>query len=98
MPAEDQITVHHNPANHRFEVQMGDQLALADYWLHGNVIVFTHTEVPEAFRGQGVAARLAKAGLTHAREHGYRVIPKCPFFAEYIRRHREYSDLVTEAP
>jgi uncharacterized protein len=37
---------------------------VADYHREGNVIAFTHTEVPPAIQGRGVASALAQRALT----------------------------------
>ncbi len=58
------------------------------------MIVFTHTEVPEALEGHGIAAKLAHTALEHARAQRLTVVPLCPFVASYIRRHAEYQGLV----
>jgi predicted GNAT family acetyltransferase len=46
------------------------------------------------FEGQGVAAELAKFVLGDIRRRGMRVVPRCPYVAQYIRKHPEYADLV----
>lgn len=93
MAASD-IEVHNRPDAQRFEARLGDEVAFADYHLKNRVIIFTHTEVPEALEGQGVASRLIRVALEHSREQGYQVVPLCPFVAAYIRRHPEYRALV----
>ena len=59
----------------------------------GNLMVITHTGVPEALGGRGIASRLARHALDHARAQGYKVRPACPFVDTYMRRHPEYEDL-----
>lgn len=83
-----------NSKQHRFELQIGDDVAMAEYRLTGHVIAFTHTEVPMHLRAQGVAGRLVKYALDESRARGYRVVPLCPFVAQYIRRYPQYADLV----
>ena len=56
-------------------------------------IVLTHTEVDERFEGHGLGGRLAEGVLDDARAHGWQVVPRCPFIADYIRRHPDYADL-----
>lgn len=41
------------PDQNRFELAVGDELALAYYRLDGDRVVLTHTEVPQALSGQG---------------------------------------------
>lgn len=88
------VTVRNNEAERRFEVEIDGRLALIDYILAGKTITFTHTEVPEAFEGQGIGSRMARTALTYAQENDLKVIPLCPFVAAYIRRHPEYQPLV----
>jgi predicted GNAT family acetyltransferase len=87
-----------NTSSHRFELEIDDQVAKAWYRLQGNVITFTHTEVPAALSGQGVGSRLAKGALDAARSARQKVVALCPFIASYIKRHREYQDLLVDQP
>ena len=88
-------TVADNPERRRFEVDLGNgSLAIAEYTLPAGRIMFTHTEVPREFEGQGLGTMLIRAGLSAARERGLQVIPICPFFAAYIRKHAEEQDLL----
>lgn len=92
-----QWTVRDNPERHRFEIDLGDAVAIAEYTLPEGKIMFTHTEVPPAHEGQGVGTALIRAGLAAARERGLKVIPICPFFAAYMRQHREVQDLLDDS-
>jgi predicted GNAT family acetyltransferase len=86
--------VQDNPEAKRFEAHLEGQLAVAEYHLGNDIITFTHTEVPEALEGKGVGGELVKAALEAARERELKVVPLCPFVANYIRRHKKYRDLV----
>ncbi len=55
---------------------------------------FDHTFVPENHRGQGVADKLVKAGLEHAKAQNCQIIPSCPVVETYVKRHSEYDDIV----
>ena len=88
------VEVRDNPEQHRFEVDLGDSTALAVYTLMTGKIMFTHTEVPPAHEGRGIGTALIRAGLDAARERGLEVIPTCPFFASYMKRHPETHDLL----
>ena len=56
--------------------------------------MFTHTEVLPAFEGKGVGSAIARHVLDEARAQGKHVIPVCQFIAGFIRKHRDYADLV----
>ena len=96
MPASS-VTVRNNAREKRLEIQLGDQVAFAEYLLGPNTITFTHTRVPAAQRGKGTGTQLIEAGLSLARERNLKVIPQCPFFAAYIRAHPELGELVVPA-
>lgn len=86
--------VRDHPQKFRFELRVGDETAVAMYQRRGHIIVFTHTLVPAALEGQGVASRLIGAALDAARAASEQVVPLCPFVAAYIRRHPEDRALV----
>jgi len=90
----DDVTVENNEAAQRFEVKVGNQLAVVEYRRAGNNIIFTHTGVPPALEGQGIASKLARSALEYAQQEQLTVVPLCPFVASYIRRHPEYQGLV----
>jgi predicted GNAT family acetyltransferase len=91
-------SVRDNPQLHRFEISIdGAAAGFADYHDHGNRRTFTHTEVDDAYEGQGLGSTLVRHVLDDARKRELEVIPVCPFVREYIARHRdEYVDLVPE--
>jgi hypothetical protein len=84
-----------NPSRHRFEIDLGDgEYAFAEYNLLPGAIRFYHTLVPESHGGRGLGTILIKAGLGAARERGLKVIPICPFFRAYLKKHPEEQDIV----
>ena len=90
--------VRDNAEQHRFEIDLGDgSFAIAEYRLRAGKIVFVHTEVPPAHEGKGIGSLLVRAALASARERGLKVIPICPFFAAYIKKHAEEQDLLDPA-
>jgi predicted GNAT family acetyltransferase len=92
----EKLDVVHDPAAGRFQIEAGRWMAVLNYEMEGNVMVFTHTGVPRPLEGQGVGGKLAKAGLEYARQQAYKIVPACEFMEVYIRRHPEYKDLVAE--
>jgi predicted GNAT family acetyltransferase len=91
----DQPTVRDNPARNQFEIDLGDgEFAYAKYNLLPGAIRFYHTVVPESHGGQGLGTKLIKASLAAARERGLKVIPICPFFRAYLKKHPGEQDLV----
>lgn len=91
-----EISITEVPEQNRYEAHdpAGHRLGLVEYIRTSQVITFTHTEVDPAAEGQGVASKLARHVLDRARADGLQVKPLCPFIAEWIDRHPDYSDLV----
>jgi predicted GNAT family acetyltransferase len=90
------VTVVNSPERLRYELRLGDTvIGFVTYRLVGRRrVVFIHTEVDAAHSGTGLAARLAKFALDDVRAAGKRIVPVCPFIAEYLRTHPEYDDIV----
>ena len=78
----------------RYELTVEGHTAFAAYRIDGEVITFTHTVVPPALEGRGIASRLILHALTDVRDRGLRVIAQCPFVAAYIRKHPEWAALL----
>jgi predicted GNAT family acetyltransferase len=92
---EASIQVVHLPEKHRYELRDGGKaIGAAHYRREPGRVVLTHTKVNDAYAGQGLGAVLARAALADVRASGLRIVPVCPFVAAYLRRHREYDDLV----
>ena len=83
------VAVTHNASRHRFEATVEGHLCVADYQLRGDVLWMTHTGVPTAVGGRGVAAELVRTALAWAADKGYRVVPSCSYVEVYMRRHPE---------
>lgn len=91
------IVVNNNRQAQRYEARVEGALAMIEYGLLDQSIVFTHTEVPEALEGHGIAQKMAHTALEDARAQRRLVVPLCRFVAKYIRRHPEYQELVAPA-
>ena len=91
-----ETTVTDNPDLSRFEAYVDGALAgFAAYRFSGGHIVFTHTEVDDAYEGHGVGGTLARGALDQVRAAGeHDVVAMCPFIAAWIERHPDYQDLV----
>ena len=88
--------VRDNRDRSRYEILVDGEVAgFADYRLREGRITFTHTEVDPEFEGRGVGGALARHALDEVAAEGTRtVVPRCPFFRAWIRRHPEYRPLV----
>lgn len=90
MPA----TVRDNKDRSRFELDVGTEVAFANYRLTPQAVIITHTETPRALRGRGIASELVKGALELIRADGNKVIAGCGFVVDYLDKHPEDADLV----
>ena len=91
------IEVSDHPEDERYEVHVDGALAgFAEYQRSPGQIAFTHTEVDSAFGGRGLAGELARHSLDEAREAGLVVLPYCPFYRSWLKKHPDYLGLVPE--
>jgi len=91
------ITVADNADGSRYEIRIdGKPAGVLQYRLQPGLIELVHTEIDEEFEGRGLGSRLISFALDDARKRGLAVLPFCPFVNDYIRRHRQYVELVPE--
>ncbi|WP_062299237.1 GNAT family N-acetyltransferase [Demequina maris] len=82
----------------RYELEVDGELAgVAEFRLRSGRIVFTHTEIADAYEGRGLGSTLAEAALTDAASRGETIVPLCPFIARYLQRH-EIPDAEVDWP
>lgn len=89
---EEQIR--NNEEDWRYELEADGAVAELQYDLEDGRVVFTHTAVPRALEGRGIAGRLVTYALDDARRRNLQVVAQCPYVAKYIQKHPEYADLV----
>jgi uncharacterized protein len=100
-------TVTHDQARHQFSMDVDGQRAVLDYTLAGSVMNITHTGVPPALGGRGLAADLMQAALSAAREQKWSINAICSYAVAYMKKHagaapgsaeqRHLDDLLDEA-
>jgi predicted GNAT family acetyltransferase len=90
-----QTKVIHNAEEQRYEIWADDDLAgITEYHPYRGTLAFIHTEVDGEFEGKGLGSTLVRGALDEVRSRGESVLPFCPFVRGYIKKHREYVDLV----
>ncbi len=93
-PEFDNITLHDNKAESRFEMKFENHLSFIEYEINGDAIALLHTEVPPALEGRGVGTAIVEKTLKHLEESGLGLIPLCPFVVAYIKRHPEWERII----
>lgn len=84
-----------NPEERRFEAYVDGELAgYTAYDLNDDGILILHTEVDDAFEGQGVGSAMVRQMLDRLRsEQDLKVTVVCPFVNAWLRRHPDYRDV-----
>lgn len=82
-----------NKDRRRFELDVGGQIAFADYRLEGSRLAILHVEAPLPLRGTGAAGRLMQGIAERARRDALTIVPYCSYAAAWLRRHEEYRDV-----
>lgn len=92
---ERQVDIRDEPEEQAYVIEVdGARAGRAEYRTIDERRVFTHTEVDGEFSGLGLATRLVRFALDDMQSQQTRIVPLCPFFAAYIRRHPEFDELV----
>jgi predicted GNAT family acetyltransferase len=93
------VTVRDNPGELRYELVDGDRVVgEIRYRREAGAIVLVHTEIDPSYEGRGLASELVEGAFRDLRARGLRVVPVCPYVREWLGRHPEQADLVTDDP
>src|SRR5690606_15151304 len=86
----EQKRVTRNADKSRYEIFLGDQLAgFVEYEESGDRIDFVHTEIDDAFSGQGLGSAPAERALNGAAAGGRANVASCRSLPGYMDRHPE---------
>ncbi len=88
------IAIDHQPETQRFGTVIEGLSCHLDYQRQGDVMTITHTWVPEALGGRGIAAALTQAAFDFARATALKIHPACAYAALWVKRHPEVQDLL----
>ena len=88
--------IKHDAEQNRFVSYVEGYEAVVEYTLKDNVIYLYRTFTPTELRGKGIAGKLVKFALEHAKENILKVIPTCSYVKGYIERHENYKELLAE--
>lgn len=83
----------HDQASHRFSTEVDGETGYIEYERAGEVMIITHTIVPSAIGGRGIAGALVRAALEYAKAQGLKVNPQCSYADGWMRKHPEYEPL-----
>ena len=84
-----------NTAAGRYELVEAGQTAYAEYRLQGGRMYIDYVFSPPELRGAGTAGRLMEGVASDARAKSLKITPVCGYAAAWLKRHRDYADLVS---
>ena len=86
--------IHDNAEAKRYELTVDGQTAVVLYNTTAGGLMITETIVPVPLEGRGLASRMARHVLADLKARGLVILPTCPFFAGYLKKHPEYAEVV----
>ena len=95
-PGQSELQLVNDAGAQRYRLLLGAQeLGFVEYDPVGeHSILIKHTEIKPEFEGKGYGSELVRRMLDDVRRQGKTVIPICPYAMNFIRRHREFLDVV----
>lgn len=78
----------------RYEMDEQGQTSYADYRREGARLYLDYVFAPLALRGTGASGRLMAAIAAQARAQDLRITPICGYAAAWLKRSKEFGDLV----
>ncbi|OQR73847.1 protein GTLF3B-like [Tropilaelaps mercedesae] len=90
------LAVTHDKASRTFYVQMGNDKAILTYdEASPGILDLQHTEVPDVFRGKGVAALLAREAFDFVAKNGLKTKVTCTYLMGFFQKNiKKYSPYV----
>lgn len=86
--------IQNDPEAKRYLLRVGSETAVVAYNLTGSNLMITETLVPRALEGQGIASRMARHVVDDARSRGLHILPVCPYFSAWLKKHPRDADVV----
>ena len=83
----------HRSERRRFVTEVDGHEAYVEYEIEGGAMIITHTIVPAAIGGRGIAGQLVRAALDYVRSEGLKVVPRCSYADTWMHRHPDYDAL-----
>lgn len=78
----------------RYEMDEQGLTSWADYRRSGDRLYIDHVEAPVLLRGTGASGRLMAALSADIRAKGLKIVPICGYAAAWLKRSKEFADLV----
>lgn len=83
-----------NSSLSRYEMEIDGHVAYANYRIDGEIINIDYVFAPEELRGSGAAGKLMEEIARMARDKKMKILPICGYASVWLRRSKEYRDLM----
>ena len=95
-PEFENIPLHKNEAQNRFEIEINQHFAFISYRETQNQISLIHTEAEPELAGTGAASAVVEKTLNYIQESEKKLLPFCPYVFAYIKKHPEWKNIVDQ--
>ncbi|PHS33722.1 MAG: N-acetyltransferase [Sulfurovum sp.] len=83
----------HNQKENKYEFHIDGHIAYITYDNQDGVLHLTHTIVPDALAGKGLAKKLTIAVMNEIELQGLKVQPQCSYIVAFMEKNPEYQHL-----
>ena len=90
----EEKTLKVNDALSRLELEIEGSIAFIEFKLSHGILSLIHTEVLPGLKGKGAGRAIVQKALQYAKDNNYKIIPICPFVQSYLKKHKEWNDIV----
>jgi predicted GNAT family acetyltransferase len=84
----------HNEKENKYEFHIDEHVAYITYDNQNGIYHLTHTIVPDALAGKGLAKQLTIAVMNEIESLGYKVKPQCSYIVAFMEKNPEYKRLL----
>jgi len=87
-------TLIHNEAENKYEYHIDGHIAHITYDNQDGVLHITHTIVPDALAGKGLAKILTIDVMNEVEKQGLKVQPQCSYTVAFMEKNPEFQRLL----
>lgn len=89
-----ELTLKDNEFLRQFEILVDNHLAVIEYSLQERKIFLTKIQIPEAITEEDFQNTFIRIVFENIEERNLKVVPTCPAIAIFIRKNKQYKELL----
>lgn len=90
----NELAIKDNSFLRQFEARVDGQLAKIEYSSQERKVFLTKLVIPEGISQKGFREDFIRAVLNHLQEQNLRVVPTSPQIAGFLRKNRQYKEML----